>query len=373
LKAFPEHEAEAIIWLARAHFQLEEREQGLAQLADLECKLSGLNDSELFMLVQMLIRYRAFSRAQAVIDHARSARIGSAWLQHYQGQVHYERKNYDAALGILTGELIDSCKDSASRQDIYFMRGRSLEATGRSAEAHACFTAMNRLARDAYSRRDSANIVAGYSGISHDDLPTLSQTEVRHLRKAYFEYTENYVADIENAAIIVDKLPLNILHIPFVQVLFPGTKFLFSLRHPIDVCLSCFQQNFLMTDAMSYFTSLDETFARYRDVMELLDRYRATLNPEILTVRYENLVTDLDGVASEIFAFLDYEPDKKYRDFHKVGKEQIIRMRSRSQVTQRLYDSSCDRWKNYADELEPYIPIVQEFIDKYGYAEQRSD
>jgi hypothetical protein len=98
------------------------------------------------------------------------------------------------------------------------------------------------------------------------------------------------------------------------------------------------------------------------------ERYRASLELNIHTVRYEDLVADLDGIAAKIFSFLNCQPDESYRHFHKLNAEQIIRTPSQSQVTQPIYVSSGDRWKNYLEYLEPHIPIVRPIAYKYGYA-----
>jgi hypothetical protein len=117
------------------------------------------------------------------------------------------------------------------------------------------------------------------------------------------------------------------------------------------------------------FTSLEGTFSRYATVMGLFEHFRSSLELNLLSVRYEDLVTDLGEIAEDIFSFLGHRPDEKYKEFHLVNREKIIHTPSRSQVTRALYDSSRYRWRNYSDHLEPYFPIVQPYLEKFGYAD----
>ncbi len=64
-------------------------------------------------------------------------------------------------------------------------------------------------------------------------------------------------------------------------------KFLFALRHPFDVCLSCFQQHFTPNAEMAHFLTLEDTFSRYKEVMELFEHYREIYNLQMITIRYE--------------------------------------------------------------------------------------
>ena len=65
-------------------------------------------------------------------------------------------------------------------------------------------------------------------------------------------FTQNINKNFHNK-IIIDKLPLNLIRIKFLHNLFPNTKFIISVRHPLDCILSCFTQNFLLNSAMINF------------------------------------------------------------------------------------------------------------------------
>ena len=52
------------------------------------------------------------------------------------------------------------------------------------------------------------------------------------------------VVELAPGQILVDKNPLNMLRLPMIRRLFPNARIILALRHPCDVLLSCYMQNF---------------------------------------------------------------------------------------------------------------------------------
>ena len=101
--------------------------------------------------------------------------------------------------------------------------------------------------------------------------------------------------------------------------------------------------------------------------MGLLEKYRSNLALNLHAVRYEDLVDDLDAAATGVFRFLGIEADDSCRNFHSMKSEKFMVTPSRDQMAQPIYKSSRNRWKNYAVHVEPHIPIVRSFMEKYDY------
>ena len=148
------------------------------------------------------------------------------------------------------------------------------------------------------------------------DLGSLTVNQIRDLRSIYFDHNKHLDPQNMRYSLVVDKLPLNILHVPLILALFPSAKFLLSLRHPFDVCLSCFQQNFEISNEMAHFTDLEDTFRRYATVMSQFEKFRSSLKFPLLIVRYEEMVADFDKAVMNVFEFLGHEPGIEYKDFH---------------------------------------------------------
>jgi hypothetical protein len=66
---------------------------------------------------------------------------------------------------------------------------------------------------------------------------------------------------VENILYLRRKYHLGPIRIMwYIRMLFPHTRFILSLRHPVDVCLSCFQQDFMLNREMLFFSNLEQTF-----------------------------------------------------------------------------------------------------------------
>ena len=61
----------------------------------------------------------------------------------------------------------------------------------------------------------------------------------------------------------IDKMPIRSLYSPLMAKLLPEQRYIFSIRHPYDVALSCFKQRFKPNGAMSSFLSFADTVQLY--------------------------------------------------------------------------------------------------------------
>ncbi len=199
------------------------------------------------------------------------------------------------------------------------------------------------------------------------DLESISIDELNCLRGVYARHVNCLIGDVEESDLVVDKMPLNMIHIPLIISLFPTAKFLFCLRHPLDVCLSSFQQHFSDSPEMNRLLTIDKCFERYKQVFDLFSVFQERFDFQMYTVRYENLVSHYDEEVMAIFDFLKIEATDAYKSFHLHAKNLRIATPSANQVRQPIYQSSKEKWKHYGKYLKPYVPLVQAYIDQFGY------
>jgi tetratricopeptide (TPR) repeat protein len=166
--------------------------------------------------------------------------------------------------------------------------------------------------------------------------------------------------------IFVDKLALNTIKLPLIARLFPHAKILVALRDPRDVVWGCFRQRFQMNAAMLEFTSLEGTAQLYDRCMTLLQTYRRVLPLDVLEVRNENLVARFDEEAKRICAFIGAPWDEAMRSFSERRHTRAISTPSSVQVARGLY-ASGGQWKPYERHLQPILPIVQPWVERFGY------
>jgi hypothetical protein len=166
--------------------------------------------------------------------------------------------------------------------------------------------------------------------------------------------------------IVVDKLPLNIVALPLITHIFPRAKIIFALRDPRDSVLSCFQQQFGMNAAMVQFLAIDTAASYYDLVMTLFETCRAE-GVNAHQVRYEDVVADLEGEARKLAQFLGVPFEARMLDYQSTARARDIRTPSVRQVVQPLYTRSIGRWRRYAEQLAPALPVLNAWAARFGY------
>lgn len=197
----------------------------------------------------------------------------------------------------------------------------------------------------------------------------LTGAEIRELREAYFGEADRWLKR-EPGRMLVDKMPLNLVDAHLIARVFPKARFILAIRHPCDVCLSCFMQNFALNQAMTTFTALADTATAYAAVMGLWQDYTKSLPLRYHMIRYEDLIENMEHETRRLLEFLDVPWNDAVFDHVEHAKHRgLIGTPSYHQVTQPIYKSAKYRWKRYARELEPVMGTLQPFIEYFGYAE----
>jgi tetratricopeptide (TPR) repeat protein len=198
------------------------------------------------------------------------------------------------------------------------------------------------------------------------EIPYCDSIDLAYLRQAYFDVVDKFCAR-DDSLVLVDKYPLQIVRVALIHRVFPRARFIFSARHPCDVCLSCFMQNFQPNDAMANFYSLADTVALYIATMELWQAYQDKLPISVHTVRYDVMIDDVEAETKKICDYIGVPWQESQADFatHALRRGKIPTP-SYEQVSQPIYRSALGRWEKYRDYFEPHLPALQPWIDKYG-------
>lgn len=199
------------------------------------------------------------------------------------------------------------------------------------------------------------------------NMKNLSNDEIKEMRNFYFNERDQYIKN-KNAKIIIDKLPLNVVHVGEILRFFPNSKFVFALRHPYDSVLSCFMQQFELNPAMKNFLSIKRSAYLYDLVMNLWKTYLKIFPINFHYIKYEDVVTDFEKTTKKIFKFLNLDWSNKAKDFYKTAKDRIdISTPSYNQVTSPLYLKSMNRWKNYEENFKDVKNNLQKWIHEFEY------
>ena len=149
---------------------------------------------------------------------------------------------------------------------------------------------------------------------------------------------------------VVDKAVFNCDFIGLLHSVFPKARIVYMRRDPIDICLSCYFQNFLT--GLRFTMDLSDLADYYR-VHQRLMNYWLTALPAgtILEVPYEGLVADQVAWTHKILDFLELEWDDRCLSFDKT--EHTVNTASAWQVRQKIYSRSVERWRHYEKFIGP--------------------
>jgi tetratricopeptide (TPR) repeat protein len=200
-------------------------------------------------------------------------------------------------------------------------------------------------------------------------LPALGDAEIAHLRDLYFEAVDRHAPQgSAGGRIPVDKMPLNLARVPWLHRLFPEAKFILSLRHPADVVLSCLFTNFRLNYAMANFLDPGDAAATYDRVMTAWERSRDAFGLAVHALRYEDLIADPEAALRPLYGFLDLPWRRDAADHRGAARARgYVASASYAQVTEPLYRRAEGRWRRYRAQLEPVLPRLAPWAERYGY------
>ena len=168
--------------------------------------------------------------------------------------------------------------------------------------------------------------------------------------------------------VFVDKNPLDVIWLPLVAKLFPDARVLIARRDPRDVVVSSFRHRFKVNVLTCAFIDLERTADYYSAVMALTQTYLAKLPLHVRVHRHEDLVADFDAEVRTICDFVGIGWTDALRDFAATARRRDIRTPSADQVRQGLSREGLGRWRRYEAAMQPVLPILQPWVEAFGYA-----
>ena len=184
-----------------------------------------------------------------------------------------------------------------------------------------------------------------------------------NLRDYYLQRARQLGASRKGSRWFTDKMPLNETHLGLIGLIFPQAPIVHVLRHPLDVVLSVFSNH--LTHGFYCAYDLESIARHYVLIMDLVEHYRREMPLRYLSVRYEDIIDDQEAHVRRLLGFIGASFDRRCLDFHE--NKRYARTASYAQVTEKLYDRSRYRYRNYLKQLEPVIPILEPVIARLGY------
>jgi len=189
--------------------------------------------------------------------------------------------------------------------------------------------------------------------ISRDDMVRSSASlEFKRLGEAYIQSTRPMTG---HSLRFIDKMPLNFLYVGLIHLSLPNAKIINLYRDPVDTCYAIYKQ--LFVDAYPFSYDLEELARYYVAYSKLMEHWNAVLPGVIHTVRYEDVVADLEGESRRLVDYCGLEWQEQCLKFHE--NKEASTTASTAQVRRPIYKSSIGRWRDYESELQPAVKILQ--------------
>lgn len=211
------------------------------------------------------------------------------------------------------------------------------------------------------------NTVAQQFG-SIGELPAYDEQKVREARAQFFDGVARVGGDA-TAPVLVDKNPLHLMQAALIHRLFPDARFILALRHPADVVLSCYFSNFRATAPLMNFLTLDAAAEFYDLAFSMWERALKLFPINVHTVVYEKLVEDPKAELRPLADWLGLDwRDEMVNHAETAASREFIATASYAQVTEPIYSRSVGRWEKYRKYLEPVLPVLRPWAEKFGYS-----
>lgn len=192
----------------------------------------------------------------------------------------------------------------------------------------------------------------------------LDAADRRTLREAY---RSEVARGVPGDGPLVDKLPLNLVHLGGIAAVFPDAPIILVLRDPRDSALSCFMQDFVPNSAMVQMHSLESIVALQEQVFGLWLAHRDALPNPVLVVRYEDLVADQPAQARRMLDHVGLAWDDRVARFWESARGTHISTPSHQDVAKPIFTRARGRWRRYEQHLAPVLPRLHRLAGALGY------
>lgn len=191
-------------------------------------------------------------------------------------------------------------------------------------------------------------------------FPNLPEEDKVALARAYQDKVQ---ALSPESPFVVDKMVGNSFFIGAIKMILPWAKVIHVKRHPADTALSMYSSYF--APSVSYANDLPELARYFRMHAGYMALWEKVCPGFVHSVKYEDLVKDLEGESKKIFKFCGLEWEPSCLDFH--ATKRAVGTLSAGQVRKKVYTSSIGNWKKHKDLLKPFTEAVQDLLKDYGY------
>ena len=179
-----------------------------------------------------------------------------------------------------------------------------------------------------------------------DILLSMSSPDLKNLGAKYIDDAKVFRTGKEY---FIDKMPNNFRHIGLIKLILPNAKIIDIRRNSMSCCFSCYKQLFAEGQEFTY--DFNDLATYYNGYVELMDHWNSVLPGSILSIKYEDVVADIETSVKDILNYCNLPFEQGCVEFYKTKRS--VKTPSAEKVRQPIYTSSLDYWKNYENYLDP--------------------
>jgi tetratricopeptide (TPR) repeat protein len=198
-------------------------------------------------------------------------------------------------------------------------------------------------------------------------LGALSAQDLDELRTRYWQRVQTKVR-LTSGQRLVDKNPLNMLVLPLMRRLFPNARIILVIRHPCDVLLSCFMQNFRAPELALLCRDLPTLASTYAQAFGYWYSQWPLLRPHSYELRYERLTAEFAPEVHRLADFLQLPwNEAMLAPGAQARAKGFVSTPSYAQVLEPVTSRSVGRWQHYQRQFSEVLPILMPWIERWGY------
>jgi len=182
-----------------------------------------------------------------------------------------------------------------------------------------------------------------------EQISTLPAEVLKTIGQRYIQGSVDYRRT--DKPIFIDKQNPNWIHIGLILAALPNARVIDVRRNPLDCSWANFKMIF--SDVYPPANDLRSLGRYYSDYVRLIDAMKAAVPGRILSVRYEDVVDDIEGQTRRMLDFLGLEFEPACLDFHL--STDAVATASSEQVRQPLNRKGIASAEPYRQWLGPLI------------------
>lgn len=204
-------------------------------------------------------------------------------------------------------------------------------------------------------------------GVPDPLFPASTEATWQERGEAYVNHL-SLLTDDKRYSHVIDKMPANYHYVGMIKAILPNATIIHSMRHPMEVCFSCYKTLFTAGHEWSF--RLEDLAYQYRQYWEIITHWRREFPDLLFDVFYENLVENTEYESRRILKKIGLEWDSSCLDFHR--NDRPIKTASVTQVRKPIYKTATNRWQRYDQYLKPLAEQLSDIIREYEQMLQRS-